>query len=237
VKNVLLTLMLLTAVLSAQDKGQPHAAKTRKPETPHLEFVKEYIRELTSDEDLLASAEKQLSQVTTPAEQFSTGIYISKSIQLELNFQIGELKTMRLDSPYETMIPSLIGFYQHEIELHQKVIEVSSKFLEGPKPEVDFGALAAKLPQLRAELEATQKAVFEATPLVFMTLIDMKPDSQGHASHLVITKEEKSDLQNDLDTLLKDQSEKGDHDFYISSAMVLRDGFLKGHKCADEPWD
>jgi len=29
----------------------------------------------------------------------------------------------------------------------------------------------------------------------------------------------------------------GDHDYYISGAMVLQSGLQKGHKCADDPWD
>jgi hypothetical protein len=233
----LLAMLLLAGIVAAQDKSQRHVEKTAKPETSHLTFVKEYIRELTADEDINVSAAKELSEAKTPDQQFSTGIYVSKSRQLELRSQIGMLKSMRLDPPYETLIPDLIAFYQHEIELHEGLIDLSSKFLAGPKPGVDYQALAVKLPQLRAELEATQKAVFEATPLVFMTLIDMKPDSQGHASHLIIKKQEKADLQGDLEIILKDQPEHGDHDYYISAAMVLRDAFQKGHKCSDEPWD
>jgi hypothetical protein len=42
-----------------------------------------------------------------------------------------------------------------------------------------------------------------------MTLIDPKPDSQGHASRLLITKAEKVDLQDQLDIMLKDEPDKG----------------------------
>jgi hypothetical protein len=243
-RHACLLAALLCAVVPAnvtgQDEGQHHAVKTAKPakpETSHLVFVKEYIRETITNEDLMVSLQKELSEAKTPNEQFSTGIYASKSIQLELRSQIAMLKSMRLDPPYETLIPDLVGFYQHEIELHQSLLEISSKFLAGPKPGVDYQALAVKMPQLRAELEATQKGVFEVTPLVFMTLLDMKPDSQNHVSHLIITKQEKSDLLSSLDIILKDQPEHGDHDYYVSAAMVLRAAFLKGHKCADEPWE
>jgi hypothetical protein len=54
---------------------------------------------------------------------------------------------------------------------------------------------------------------------------------------VLITKVEKADLQDQLDIILKDQPDKGDHDDYISAAMVLRGGLQKGHKCADKPWD
>jgi hypothetical protein len=147
------------------------------------------------------------------------------------------LKSMRLNDPFDTLIPSLIGFYQRQIELHQKLIDISSKFLAGPKAGVDYQALPPKVPEIRAELDDARKAVFDAAVLVFMTLIDQKPDSQGHVSHLLISKAEKADLQDQLDIMLKDEPDKGDHDYYVSAAMVLRAGLQKGHKCADEPWD
>jgi len=73
--------------------------------------------------------------------------------------------------------------------------------------------------------------------MVFMSLIDVKPDSQDHVNHLIITKAERTDLQNQLDILLKDVPEKGDQDYYISSAMILRAGLQKDYKCADDPWE
>jgi hypothetical protein len=232
----MLTALLLLPSIAAGQVRSPHAQKP-KPETPHLRFVKEYVRELIEDEGLKSTGEKELSEAKAPNEQFSTGIYVSKSTQLELRSQIAMLKSMRLTDPFDTLIPSLIGFYQHQIDLHQQLINISSKFLAGPKEGVDYQALAAKVPEIRAELDDSRKAVFEAAALVFMTLIDEKPDSQGRVSHLLITKAEKADLQDQLEILLKDEPEKGDHDYYVSAAMVLRAGLQKGHKCADEPWD
>jgi hypothetical protein len=227
----LLPVLLLASVVVGQNKPPVHV----KPETPHLAFVQEYVRELISDEELKTSGQKELSEAKTTEEQISTGIYFSKSVQLELRSQIRMLNGMRLAKPFETLIPDLIGFYQHEVELHQSLIDIDSKFIAGPQSGVDYPALAAKMPQIRAELEETQKAVFDATPLIFIALIDQKPDSQNHLSHLLITRAEKSDLQDQLEIMLKDVPEKGDHDYYISAAMVLRGGLQKGYKCTDEP--
>ncbi len=234
-KRALTTLLLLAAIAAGQTR--PAHAPTPKPETPHLRFVKEYVRELIEDENLKATGLKELSEAKTPNEQFSTGIYVSKSIQLELGSQVAMLKSMRLNDPFDTLIPNLIGFYQRQTELHQELIDINVKFLAGPKAGVDYQALAAKVPEIRAELDAVGKAAFEAAALVFMTLIDPKPDSQDHVSHLLITKAEKADLQDQLNIILKDEPDKGDHDYYISAAMVLRGGLQKRHKCADEPWD
>jgi hypothetical protein len=234
-KRALAIFLLLVGMAAGQPK--PSHAPTRKPETPHLRFVREYVRELIADESLKINGEKEFGEAKTDNERFSTGIYVSKSVQLELRSQIAMLKSMRLRDPFDTLIPSLIGSYQRQIELQQKFMDISSKFLAGPKPGVDYQALAAKLPEIRAELEDAQKAVFDAAALVFMTLIDQKPDSQGHVSHLLITKAERADLQDQLEIMLKDEPEKGDHGYYISAAMILRGGLQKGHKCADEPWE
>lgn len=122
--------------------------------------------------------------------------------------------------------------------LHQQLIDISDKFLAAPNEGMDYQALAAKLPEIRAELDDSRKSVFQAAALVFMTLIDQKSDSQNHVSHLLITKAEKADLQQRLEIMLKNEpDDKGDYDYYISAAMVLRGGLQKGHKCADEPWD
>ena len=235
-KELIAALALLLGAAAAQT-SPPHKAALPRAETPHLVFVKEYVREMISDEDLKTSVQKELAGAKSVNEQLSTGIYFSKSVQLELRSQIGMLKGMRLNAPYDDLTADLIAFYQQEIGLHQKLIDLSTTFMEGPKPGVDYSAIAAKLPQIRAELESVQKGVFEAATLVFMTLIDLKPDFQGHLSHLAITKADKSDLQDQLKIMLEGQSEHGDHDYYISAAMVIRGGLNKGHKCADEPWD
>jgi hypothetical protein len=233
--RALLTLLLLVNFATGQSKPVP--TPKPKPETPHLDFVKEYVRELIEDESLRAAGEKEINQAKTPNEQFSAGIYVSKSMQLELRSQITMLKSMRLDDPFDTLIPTLISAYQRQNELHQELIHISGKFLAGPKAGVDYQTLVARVPEIRAELDAVGKAAFEASALVFMTLIDPKPDSQGHVSHLLITKAEKTDLQDQLEIMLKGEPDKGDHNYYISAAMVLRGGLQKGHKCADEPWD
>jgi hypothetical protein len=49
-------------------------------------------------------------------------------------------------------------------------------------------------------MDFIDKALFKACPSVFATLIDMREDSKGHASYLIITKEERAKLIDDLNT-------------------------------------
>jgi hypothetical protein len=95
--------------------------------------------------------------------------------------------------------------------------------------------------ELRSEIAILrgmrQKSVFEATPLVFSTLIDMKPDSRNHASHLVITKAERDRL---VETIANDfgaKLDEKDQSYPVASASVLKAYLLKDYKSADEPWD
>jgi hypothetical protein len=71
---------------------------------------------------------------------------------------------------------------------------------------------------------------------IVILIATRRQDSQNHLSHLLITRAEKADLQKQLEIMFKDEPEKGDHDYYISAAMILRAGLQKEHKCADEPW-
>ena len=234
--NKIAIALLLVNIAVGQAKPA-HPAHAAKLETPHLTVVKEYVRELIEEEDLKTIGEKELSEAKTPNEKFSAGIYYSKSTQLELRSEIRVLQSMHLVDPFDTLIPSLVAFYGDQIKLHQQLIDTSDRFLAGPKEGVDYQALAAKVPEIRAELDDSRKSVFQAAALVFMTLIDQKPDSQWHVSHLVITRAEKADLQDQLEIILRGVPEKGDQDYYISAAMVLRGGLQKGYKCADDPWD
>jgi hypothetical protein len=231
------TAMFVLLVGMAIGQTKPHHAPTPKPETPHLQFVQEFVRELIEDEDLKTHGEKELGEAKSLNEQFSTGIYYSKSAQLELRSQIAMLTSMRLKNPFDTLIPDLTRSYQDQIHMHQELIDISGKFLAGPKEGVDYQALAAKVPEIRAELDQSRKTLMDAAALVFMTLIDMKPDSPGHSSHLLITEAEKSNLQDRIEIMLKGIPDKGDQDYYISAAMILRGGLQKDFKCADDPWE
>jgi hypothetical protein len=126
-KTVLAILLLLAGIAAGQTK--PARAAKLAPETPHLQFVQEYVRELIEDEDLKVKAEKELGEAQSLNEKISAGIYFSKSTQLALRTQIAILKKIHLNGHFDVLIPSLIAFNERQIELHQKMIDMSGKFL------------------------------------------------------------------------------------------------------------
>jgi hypothetical protein len=164
-------------------------------------------------------------------------IHMGTRSQLELRSQIAQLRSMRLNPPYDDLISTLSFYYKRKIELHQRLIDISGVLMAGPKPNVDYGKLSAEVPQIRAQLEFIDESVFKATPLIFSTLIDMKPDSKNQTSHLTITKAERNKLIETLTNSFGPKLEEKNQNYLVSSASVLRDYLRKDWKCADEPWD
>jgi len=229
--------LLRSAVIALVLSGTSSAFGADDWETSHLAFVTEYVREITAIENIRAAAEQQQKQ--NPKEEvFANAVYTSTRIQFELRAQVGRLKTMRLNVPFETIIPNLAGFYEHKIELHQRLIDISSVFLvPNPKRGVDYAALAAEVPKIRAALDYVDESLFQAAPLIFATLIDQKPDSKNHASHLIITKAERVKLVGDITRNFGVKLDQKNQNFLVSAASVLKDYLLKDFKSSDEPWE
>jgi hypothetical protein len=72
--------------------GAPSTFGVEKPETSHIVFVTEYIRELSAIENIRDSGEKELKE--DPNSTFSNMIHSSTLFQLELGSQIKMLRSM-----------------------------------------------------------------------------------------------------------------------------------------------
>ena len=70
--------------------------------------------------------------------------------------------------------------------------------------------------------------------LVFALLIDEKPDSEGHMSHLNITKAERQKLIDNIDGSFGESLEKDNKSWVVSSAALLMRYLMKDYKCRDE---
>jgi hypothetical protein len=207
------------------------------PETRPLEFVTEFIRELAAVERIRAAGEQEQSENKADSV-FAAVIHTSTAFQLELGTRVRMLKQMRLRGDAGGVIKPLIETYEQKISLYERLIEIGSAFVGGPKPNVDYDKLAAETPKIRAGLEFVDHTIFEdITPLVFATLIDMRPDSKNHASHLVITKAEKATLLQDLEDRFGTKMDEKTQNLTVSAATVLRGYLLKDWKCSDEPWE
>lgn len=206
------------------------------PETSHLAFVTEFVRELSAIEDIRAAAERQQKKGESDGP-LADDIYLSTRLQLRLRVQIGMLTSMRLNPPFETLIPDLTSLYTSKIAAHQQLIDIASALMSGPKPGVDYAEVAAKVPKISAVLDSIDESIFKLTPLVFLTLVDMKEDSKHHVSHLNITKVERAKLLSDITTAFGSKLAQKDQNYTVGAASVLKTNLLKDFKSSDDPWE
>jgi hypothetical protein len=188
-------------------------------ETSHLAFVSEYVRQLAVNERMRELGQRDVSEANNPSEKIMAGIRASTRIVLELKPQITRLHGMKFAAPFDTLPGSIATFYRQKVTLHERIIEMDGIFISGlsrPDPGVDYDSLVADAPKITATLEYLDRSLFESTPLIFATLIDEKPDRNGHMSRLIVSKEERAKLVRDLTTSFGKKMEAKDQNYIVS---------------------
>jgi len=115
-------------------------------QTSHLAFASEYIRQLSDNERYRELADKAL-KTEKGDDRFSAIIHGRTRMVLELTSQIRALKAMRLRKPFDDIPDFISTIYRRQIELYNSEITMAEAFISGPKPGVDYGALAAQEPK------------------------------------------------------------------------------------------
>jgi hypothetical protein len=198
------------------------------------EFVSEYVRELIAIEKIRDQAAKELTE--KGHNQLADCVETTTRFQLELNTSISMLKSMSLKPPLNELTPNIAEFYTKKVALYKQLGDGCSMMIAGPKPNVDYGEIAGQAPKINALLDFIDQSLFKITPLVFASLIDQKPDSENHLSHLVITKQEGQKLVRELDLGFGAKMDQDNQNWTVSSATVLKGYFNKGYKFSDDPW-
>lgn len=202
-------------------------------QNPNLNFFAEYVRQLAAQERLRSIATEELKDESS---RLSTCIRSSTRFQLELRSEISQLQEIRLAPPFDELPSNIASFYEHKIDLYKRFGDGCAAMMSGPKPGVDYDAIAAEAPKLTAQMDYVDHALFEASPLVFATLIDPVPDANNHMSKLIITKAQRNKLIADINTAFGAKLDEKDQGNIVGAAWVLRAylGKEKGYSASDE---
>ena len=213
-------------------------------ETRHYDVVTEFIRELAetkASQDIATTefAETQKLGAAEKSTQTMAGIIRNSTrVSLKLRASNSRLSSMQLKEPYEDLIPTIARWNEEKLKLWGEMSQIAKTFLGGPKPNVDYAKLSARMPEITAMMEYADESIFRLTPMVFMLLIDPKEDSKGHLSHLIITKKEGRQLTGSINNYFGSSLDKKDQNWTVSSASVLRTYLTeKGYKYSDDPWE
>lgn len=207
--------------------------------TPQYDVLREFIQEQVETKKFkeLANREFQAIPNGDSQQQLSAMIRNGTRVKLRLSATIGRLQQMHLDKPFETLIPTLISYQEHKRALYDELVMVAKTMAAGPKAGVDYGRIAASVPEITASLEYIDESMFKLTPLIGMMLISQRPDSQNHLSHLVISRQQASDILSGLQRDFGASMDAAEQDSATSSATVLRTYLRdKGFKFSDDPW-
>jgi hypothetical protein len=222
--------LLIAPVLVAAPQAQ---------ETPPFEVAREYVRELGELWAIQQEVDQEMVQDKASADpqnrSLMTTIRHATRVNLALKTNIAILGKMRMTRPgHEQTLGFLTSFYQRRIDLNNQLIQITTEFIV-PKNGVDYGKLAAQVPEITANMEDVDKGLFQITALVFMSFVDTKADSQNRANHLLITKDQRDRLVRNIENGFGANLNK-DRRYVVSEADLFRMKLLE-FKCSDEPWD
>ena len=239
-KKIAIFVLLIAPFIVISNANAAKNAKAKK-ETPHHEVAAEYIRSLSAVYQIQkASIEQQAQNAENPnpTQRFMDAIRNFTKLKYEMQLSINMLKGMQLKPPFETLIPTTIELYQGKYKLYDESLQSSKILVSGtPKPGVNYDKMLARAPEITAEADIVDETIFKLMPLVFASLIDQKPDNEGHMSHLAITKEQKQKLIDSIDVAFGDsisEENRNKMNWTVSSAYILKAYLQKDYKCLDE---
>jgi len=209
----------------------PSTAAVAAQASAHVEFVREYIRELGEFERLRVDTERAAREPNTNL-MFELISY-SAQLQLALRADIAALQAMQLEAPHGALLRNIINSHNTRLRVHGRIKEISTAMLIGPQPGVDLPAMAAEMPNLRSMLDEIDELFLATSLLAFTTLLDPVPDSTGQISRLRITAAERADLLLRLQAEFGNSLDKKSPHTLTNAAGVLRDYLGKDFTPAD----
>ena len=127
------------------------AAATDDDRAARVAFVNEFIRELASTQQVRDTFAKEHGEDKSSAEQMATIIRTATRMNLELQTNINILQKITLRAPFNKFNTNLQQIYEQKQAIQEEIINTASQFMGGPKPNVDYDAMAAHMPQLTAQ--------------------------------------------------------------------------------------
>jgi len=113
---------------------------------------------------------------------------------------------------------------------------MSKTLLAGPEPDVNYGKLTARAPEITAQVEQIDKIIFtiaKAISLHLSMMIVSEPTVSLH--YLILTKKDRTSMVQLIDKMFGPTLEDKNASRIVSSAWVIKYGLTWPHyKAADE---
>jgi hypothetical protein len=204
---------------------------------PRIQLASEFVRELEVLYRLQETGKKELAEDNSSSGQLVTGIRVGTRTVLEMNESIHRLDGIAVDGRWAEFRGLLKQLDSERIRIFQEMNQMAKAMISGPKPGVDYGAMAAHAPELTAEIEHVDKSMFNMAQAIFFALVDeqrLGPD--GKLYHLLLTKKDRANMIQLIDNVWGQTLEDKNSSSIVSAAWAIKYGLTRPlYKCADEP--
>jgi hypothetical protein len=230
--GLLLVVMTCGGTLFTSAQSQPLNERN-----PRIQLASEFVRELEVLYRLQETGKKELAEDGSSSGKLTTGIRVGTRTMFEMNESINRLDGIAVDGQWAEFRDMLKQLDSERIRIFQEMNQMAKAMMSGPKPGVDYGAMAAHAPELTAEIEQIDKSMFNMAQAMFFALVDeqrLGPD--GKLYHLLLTKKDRANMIQLIDKVWGQNLEDKNASSIVSAAWAIKYGLTRpSYKSADEP--
>jgi hypothetical protein len=216
----------VTCGASAQSQALP--GNTQK--TARIALAQEFVRELEVLYRLQETAKKEFAEHSSGAGKLTTDTLF------EMNDSINRLSMINVDARWAEFRDALKKLHRERIVLVHEMNQMSKTLLAGPQPDVNYGKLTARGPEITAQVEQIDKIIFTISKAMFYALVDDdRAGADGKLHHLILTKKDRTSMVQLIDKTFGPTLEDNNASYIVSSAWVIKYGLTRpNYKAADE---
>ena len=198
--------------------------------TARIALAQEFVRELEVLYRLQETAKKEFAEHSSGAGKLTTDTLF------EMNDSINRLSMINVDARWAEFRDALKKLHRERIVLVHEMNQMSKTLLAGPEPDVNYGKLTARGPEITAQVEQIDKIIFTISKAMFYALVDDdRAGADGKLHHLILTKKDRTSMVQLIDKTFGPTLEDKNASYIVSSAWAIKYGLTRpNYKAADE---
>jgi cell division protein FtsB len=215
-------------------QSQPLQGNAEK--AARIALAQEFVRELEIIYRLQETAKKEFAEDSSGPGKLMTGIRVGSRTLFEMNDSINRLSMINVDARWAEFRDALKKLHQERIVLVHEMNQMSKTLLAGPEPDVNYGKLTARAPEITAQVEQIDKIIFTIAKAMFFALVDdARVGVDGKLHHLLLTKKDRTSMVQLIDKMFGPTLEDNNASRIVSAAWVIKYGLTRpNYKAADE---
>src|SRR6266550_4107460 len=215
-------------------QAEPLAGNAQK--AARIALAQEFVRELEVIYRLQETAKKEFAEDSSGSGKLTTGTRVETRTLFEMNDSINRLSMINVDSRWAEFRDALKKLHQERIVLVYEMNQTSKTLLAGPEPDVNYGKLTARAPEITAQVEQIDKIIFTMAQAMFFALVDdARVAADGKLYQLMLTKKDRTSMVQLIDKVFGRTLEDKNATHIVSAAWAIKYGLTRPHyKAADE---